>query len=551
MPKSKRKVAIFGHEPVTGKLGGLGIRQLEIARTLAKQFEVRLMTAYEPEGHLEKFPIKKIRYQDIGSVKQHIKWADIVFASQPAYFVTQLTTEMKKPLALDLCPITYFEEIERLQSSGKTEPEKYLHLAELTSYTLRQIAAADFFICASDRERDYYIGILTIVGKLLPDNYKNNRTFENIISVAPYGLPKRKPRTGKNLLKGKLPGIEKKDFIILWGGSIWDWFDCLTPIRAMARLKKTCPRAKLVFMGTTHPATDSPPSQYQKAVNLAKKRKILNKNVFFLSDWIPFREREYYLTESDIGITTFEDTIENRFAFRIRLMDYLWAGLPIVTNPGNVLSDLIEKEEIGTIVPFGDDKILAKKIESFVKQPLKIKKLSKNITAVKKRFYWDETLKPLTRFIEKPSKAESIFSLEQFAMSFFELNRLKLKKVLFLRSSPISHSQEAVKALKIIAPHAKIDIVVTQQDINLKEFGRGVNIIKLSSASFTPKEAGMIIDKNARYDTVVCAFSNKDIAFYSNVIAFAAKVRAKNYLAFNDDYQFNTINSFCKNLRLK
>ena len=36
-----------------------------------------------------------------------------------------------------------------------------------------------------------------------------------------------------------------------------------------------------------------------------------------------------------------------RFAFRTRVLDYLWAGLPIATTSGDVFGELIERERLG------------------------------------------------------------------------------------------------------------------------------------------------------------------------------------------------------------
>ncbi|WP_258189047.1 glycosyltransferase [Candidatus Hakubella thermalkaliphila] len=42
--------------------------------------------------------------------------------------------------------------------------------------------------------------------------------------------------------------------------------------------------------------------------------------------------------------------IETRFAFRTRVLDYIWAHLPIITTKGDSLSDLVEEEGLGLAV---------------------------------------------------------------------------------------------------------------------------------------------------------------------------------------------------------
>src|SRR5207244_1616744 len=57
----------------------------------------------------------------------------------------------------------------------------------------------------------------------------------------------------KQVLKGVVPGIREADFVLLWGGGIWNWFDPLTLIRAVARIAGQRDDVKLFFLGVRHP----------------------------------------------------------------------------------------------------------------------------------------------------------------------------------------------------------------------------------------------------------------------------------------------------------
>ena len=57
--------------------------------------------------------------------------------------------------------------------------------------------------------------------------------------------------------------------------------------------------------------------------------------------------RQNYFLESDVGIITHPQHIETRFSFRTRILDYLWAGLPVISTQGDILSALVEKKETG------------------------------------------------------------------------------------------------------------------------------------------------------------------------------------------------------------
>lgn len=405
---SRKKVGIFGTEPVTGKIGGLGIRQLEIARALHRDFEVRLFTPYPVTSHDELFPIVKINYEHSELMEAPVRWADVLYCNNPG--VVPLARKYNKPVAVDLLVHEYFEDLEHQPVATMRPLERSVYFSDCILRLSQQLAMGDFFICPSERSRDYYLGILTLLGKLRPEKYLKDPHFRSLIDVIPFGLPRAEPRSGKNLLRGKIPGVGKNDFLIVWGGTLANWFDCTTPLRALARLQQRRPDIKLVFIGNAHPVRGKPTEAYAEAVALARQSGLLGKTVFFYSDWVSFDQRDYYLSESDAGIVTFRDHIENRFSQRIRMLDYLWGNLPILTNPGNVLSDMIEQEKLGCLVPFGDAKALAEKIEWLASHPGERMKIRERISSVKKRLCWDELAQPLVRFCRKPQKSHTLFA---------------------------------------------------------------------------------------------------------------------------------------------
>lgn len=402
-----RKIAVFSTEPVTEKLGGLGIRQLEIARVLNQTFKVKLLTPFPIKSHKEKFTIELINYEYPETFEPYLRWADAAYVNHPV--VGTYARKYGKPVAVDLLVHEYFEDLERLPLSDMTNLGKDVYFADNIGRVIQQLAMGDFFIVPSERSRNYYLGMLTLLGKLHPENYSSDPHFKSLIDIVPFGLPNRKPKSGKNLLRKQLPGIGAKDFLIIWGGTLANWFDCITPIKAMDRLKSKHPNIKLVFIGSTHPIRSKQPEIFNQVYKNAKKRGLLNKTVFFFTDWVPFDQRDYYLSESDAGLVTCRDHIENHFSQRIRLLDYLWGELPVLTNPGNVLSHLIEKEDLGILVPFGDDKYLARSIEYLASRPDLRKQMQERIRFTKRQLQWKKALEPLIQFFQNPRYAQSIF----------------------------------------------------------------------------------------------------------------------------------------------
>ncbi len=407
MSRPKKCVAVFATEPVTGKIGGLGVRQLEVARELSRHFEVRLLTPFKVTANDEPFPIKQIIYEQPATLTPHVKWADSIYAI--ALSVLPIARRHNKPVAADLLVPEYFENLEGMPLDIFHAQEKCDRFGHTISRTAKLLNSADFFLAPTERGRDYYLGQLTLLGRLHPDDYKHDPQFRSLIDVAPFGIPDREPRKGQPLFRGQLPNVGADDFILLWGGSLANWFDAMTPLKAVARLRKKYPKLKLIFTGSKHPVWGKLPSAYEEVVKFSKQKKMFEENIFIFSDWVPYEEHDRYLTESSAGVSTFYDHIENHFSFRIRVLDYLWGNLPVLTNPGNTQSEFIERQNLGCVVPFENEKALADSIEWMMCNPDEMQLLRNNIQQVKKSFHWSKVLAPLVRFCHEPRRTVSLF----------------------------------------------------------------------------------------------------------------------------------------------
>ena len=106
------------------------------------------------------------------------------------------------------------------------------------------------FICASERQLDFYLGVMLAEGLISPAAYERDSSFRSVIDVVPFGVQPDPPqRTGGPGIRDRFAGIAPDDEIVLWNGGIWDWLDAPTAIRSVAALAERRPRAKVVFMG--------------------------------------------------------------------------------------------------------------------------------------------------------------------------------------------------------------------------------------------------------------------------------------------------------------
>jgi glycosyltransferase involved in cell wall biosynthesis len=224
------------------------------------------------------------------------------------------------------------------------------------------------------------------------------------VDVVPYGLPAQPLPAPQPVIKGVWPGIAEGDRLLLWGGGLWPWLDPLTAIRAMALLRDRHPRIKLLFPGTRHPnpAMAAMPNQVAAAKALAAELGVLDSGVHF-GDWLPYSRWPHVLQECDVALTLHFDTVETRLAFRSRVLEYIWAGLPIVATSGDATSDLIARHGLGVITPEGDAAAVAAAIDQLLTEPRRQRAAS--FAAARAELNWEQAAAPLVRYCRNPQRA--------------------------------------------------------------------------------------------------------------------------------------------------
>jgi len=160
---------------------------------------------------------------------------------------------------------------------------------------------------------------------------------------------------------------------------------------------------RLFFMGVKHPNSDVPEmSAVSEARLLANQLGVNNKNVFFNETWVPYEERQNYLLEADVGVSTHFAHVETKFSFRTRILDYLWAGLPIVSTEGDSFGDLVGTENLGASIPERDEQAIVDALEMLLFNDDAYVTAKANVMRVREQFTWERALKPLVDFCEAP-----------------------------------------------------------------------------------------------------------------------------------------------------
>jgi glycosyltransferase involved in cell wall biosynthesis len=388
------KILINCLDHINESMAGPAIRSWEFANQLSKNHEVSVLSPNRSTLKPKKFSLK----QDSKTVFiEEIKKADFLISQTVRPKVAKLARKYNTRIILDAYdPIT----IEALESNSaedfglRVALNKNLLLEQSSSFCF-----ADSIICASEKQRDLWFGVLSAMNRITPAIYDQDNSLRNLIDVVPFGLSSTPPKKkSTNVLRKKF-GLKDDDFVLLWGGGIWNWFDPISLIEAVGQLEGKV-QVKLVFMGIDHPnkkITRMP--MVELAMKKSKELGLTDKSVFFNEGWVPYKERQEFLLDADAGVSMHYDHLETRFSFRTRILDYIWASLPIIATQGDSFAELVEEEGLGEVVKYKDSKSIAQAIEKLASDKAYYKQVQKNLHATQKDFYWEKCVLPIESMI--------------------------------------------------------------------------------------------------------------------------------------------------------
>ena len=392
------RVLVITGDPIGAKMAGPAIRSRNMAEALARDNDVTLVTLSGAEPVDAPFAIEHVRPGDDRAMARLERWADVIVFQGLALALFESLRKSRKIIVADVYDPMHLEQLEQARELPAATWSK--QVTDATEVLNEQLARGDFFLCASERQRHFYLGQLAALGRVNPANYADDPDLTNLIRSVPFGLDRTPPRHVRDVLKDVLPGISSDDKLLLWSGGLYNWFDPKTLIRAVAQVTQDHPNVRLFFQGTKHPHPGVPEMGIvAESRALARELGLLDTSVFFNSSWVDYSDRQNYLTEADAGVSTHFAHIETTFSFRTRILDYLWAGLPMVVTEGDHFAELVERERLGIVVPSGDVDALASALQRVLFDAEFIAEARKNIERVRQDYYWDTVLAPLVDFV--------------------------------------------------------------------------------------------------------------------------------------------------------
>lgn len=394
------RVLFISPDAVGERMAGLGIRYTELAQALGDVAEVTIATG-DAEGADVVLPggaaVVGYAPHDPRALRALIAASDTIVAPPQWPLVTSWLRRSGKRVVFDLYDP---ETLETLELFAPRRPALRRLMVALTLDRLDDaLRTGHHFMCASTAQRDLWTGALLAARRVTPAAYDADRSLRTTLDVVPFGLPAEPPVLDGPGVREAFPSvIAPRDEVVLWNGGIWPWLDAPSAVRSVARLAGRRPGVRLVFMGLSPGFAGR--AAADEAREVARGLGVLGTTVLFADEWVPYAGRAGWLLSADCALAAASDHLETRYAFRTRLLDCLWAGLPIVCTSGDDLAARVVRDGLGAVAPPGDVEALAAAIERVLDHGRGT--FTAPLAAVARDYEWAAVAAPLRRWVTMP-----------------------------------------------------------------------------------------------------------------------------------------------------
>ena len=359
-----------------GQPAGVGIRFLEIARMLLR--DGHAVTVLSPDAGV----VEGCRagYINPPSIAEHTAANDVAIVQghvANGYFMDAKPI----PTVVDLYDPFIVENLHYYAERG-AGVFSHDHMTLMNS-----LVRGDFFLCASEAQRFFYLGALIAAGRLNPVVFEADPRAQSLIAIAPFGV--HEPRA--------VATRDREAPEILFGG-IYDWYDPVCAIEAIAIAREAVPGITLTF--TTHPNPQiTPQGKLGEAIAHCQKRAY---DFVKFEPWVPYERRAEFFDRFALALLTFPRSLETDLSMRTRVYDYLWCGLPVVTSSAPGTDEILHRYHAGRVITQDSPAAFANEVVALILAHETYYAMVRGTQHFVAEHQWARTLAPLREFCRAP-----------------------------------------------------------------------------------------------------------------------------------------------------
>ncbi|MFC1698413.1 glycosyltransferase [Candidatus Omnitrophota bacterium] len=257
------------------------------------------------------------------------------------------------------------------------------------------LGRGDVFSTVSAPQRFALIGRLGSAGRL-----NKYTTGYELINVIPCAVEETGYRQKENIIRAK--HVNNDDFVVLWSGGYNTWADIETLFSSLELAMTKNKRIKFVSTGGAISGQDQ--LTYAHFLKLIAGSK--HKDRYIMLGWVPAADLASIYLESDLGINIDKFNYEVVLGSRHRLLDWMQAGLPILTTKPSELTQILDQGKMVFTFPSNNAEFLAQTMLKLTaeKQTL-VEYAQRARDFVQRNFSYQLTTEPFRKWVKQPKHA--------------------------------------------------------------------------------------------------------------------------------------------------
>lgn len=293
-------------------------------------------------------------------------------------------------LVLD-CNVPIYVEVSARGSAargGSALDQEYRGFLGFVPEVNRALVRGDLFLCASEKQKLFYQGVLSALGRVNPVTYG-----VDLLKLVPYGVHETASRAAARPIDAltRRPGSTR----LLWFGALYPWFDISLLLEAVARLNDSGRDVTLTIVGARNPASTN--SDFIATFNAFDD--LMTRPRFrahtYLQEWVDYRDCADWFANADLGVMISKPGLENSLAWRTRLVDMVGGKLPVATNPGDPLGDWLIERHAAAPLQVGDATELAHSLAAALASKESLANLRTSLDGVRRELTWQSVTREL------------------------------------------------------------------------------------------------------------------------------------------------------------
>ena len=182
-----KRILILSRGSVGKYMSSPGIRAYYMAQVLSEALPDAQVTLAVPnaDDQPDEMPGVRVVHHRLRSTLSLLSQHDIIISSGFMPVAPLLFPE--KIFIADLFSQYFMEWMELIRGEARGL-KRAVWMNKNRAYITMQLTLADFILCANERQRDTYIGLLSALGLIGPTVYDADDTLRRYIDVAPHGI---------------------------------------------------------------------------------------------------------------------------------------------------------------------------------------------------------------------------------------------------------------------------------------------------------------------------------------------------------------------------